>query len=597
MKKNVLALSIAAMVGGLGFASVASAGVIVGTAVADNTLKTIGKSDAVSFRMSEGGTGHNLVVPYFNAQNGNMTVLHLVNTDTVKGKAVKVRFRGAANSDDLLDFQVFLSPQDVWTAAVTQGADGRLQLQSSDNTCTVPALRSRPLAAGEAFDDVTAKEAGKLGFFNSSTGRLNPKLSDEQKANGTREGYVEIFNMADITEEQWYGANFGTAGTARSPLYQTIKHNASGVAACNTAVLEAVALDTNFRDQEQAALAGLNAPTGQLMADWYIQNVAQSTTYSGAATTLTAVTGAAGAGVSATGNFVLFPQSPAAAVTDETVNFVTADPLFRQADGTATDVIGTTKTAAGVTTGIAGTAAPVIRAGYYDLPDMSTPYLAALNGTDAAHPETQAQALTQALAVDSVMNQYANDLSVSGKTDWVFSMPTRRYSVALDYRGADTTAPAVAVFSRGINGAAGGAESFFHSGNSTVTAPRADARICVNAIGQAFFGREEESRRNGAVLSPGEVPQARFCGETSVLSFADTGASVLGASVARQDTGRSAYTRGWASIATYSDAVATANGAGLPITGHAFLKLTNPSVSAGQSATYGITWPHRYTRR
>lgn len=591
MKKNVLALSIAAMVGGLGFASVASAGVFVGTAAADNTLKTIGKSNAESFRLAEGGTGHNLVVPYFNAQNGNMTVLHLVNTDTVKGKAVKVRFRGAANSDDLLDFQVFLSPQDVWTAAVTQGADGRLQLQSSDNTCTVPALRSRAVAAGEDFDSIPAKEAGKLGFFNSSTGRLNPKLSAEQKANGTREGYVEIFNMADITEEAWYGATFGTAGTARSPLYQTIKHNSSGVAACNTAVLEAVALDTNFKTEPEIAAAGLNAPTGQLMADWYIQNVAQSTTYSGAATTLTAVDGAGVAGV---GNFVLFPQSPTPAVTDEVVNNVTADPLLRTA--TAANLIGTSKDAAGAATGLTAVATPVIRAGYYDLPDMSTPYLSNL-AADETGPEGQAQALTRALAVDSVINQYANDASVTGKTDWVFSMPTRRYSVALDYKGADTTNPAVAVFTRNITGAAAGAEAFFHSGNSTVTAPRADARICVNAIGQAFFGREEESRRNGAVLSPGEVEQARFCGETSVLSFRDAGASVLGASVARQDTGTSAFTRGWASVAVYSNAAATINGAGLPITGHAFLKLTNPSVSAGQSATYGITWPHRYTRR
>ena len=34
------------------------------------------------------------------------TLLNLINTDTVRGKAVKVRFRGAANSDDVYDFQV-----------------------------------------------------------------------------------------------------------------------------------------------------------------------------------------------------------------------------------------------------------------------------------------------------------------------------------------------------------------------------------------------------------------------------------------------------------------------------------------------------------
>lgn len=149
MKKNVLALSIAAMVGGLGFAGAASAGVIVGTGAAP-TAAVLGASNAQSFALSEGGTGHNLVVPYFSAQNGNMTVLHLVNTDTRNGKAVKVRFRGAANSDDLMDFQVFLSPQDVWTAAVSQGANGVLQLASSDNTCTLPRLNSAPGATDGA---------------------------------------------------------------------------------------------------------------------------------------------------------------------------------------------------------------------------------------------------------------------------------------------------------------------------------------------------------------------------------------------------------------------------------------------------------------
>ena len=125
MKKNVLALSIAAMVGGLGFAGAAS---------------------AQSFQVNESGTGHILVVPYYTAQNGNMSVFHLTNTDTIRGKAVKVRFRGASNSDDVLDFQVFMSPGDVWTAAVTADAAGKAQLVTADNTCTLPAIaKSTPV--------------------------------------------------------------------------------------------------------------------------------------------------------------------------------------------------------------------------------------------------------------------------------------------------------------------------------------------------------------------------------------------------------------------------------------------------------------------
>ena len=53
-----------------------------------------------------------------------------------------MRFRSASNSDDLLDFQVFLSPGDVWTVAVVADANGLAQIVTADNTCTVPALAS-----------------------------------------------------------------------------------------------------------------------------------------------------------------------------------------------------------------------------------------------------------------------------------------------------------------------------------------------------------------------------------------------------------------------------------------------------------------------
>ncbi|MDH4446878.1 MAG: cell surface protein, partial [Acidovorax sp.] len=82
MKKNVMALSIAAMIGGLGFAGAAAAGVLAGTGAAVDaaTIATDGKMSArtaTGLAVAEGGVGHALVVPYYNAQNGNMTVLHV----------------------------------------------------------------------------------------------------------------------------------------------------------------------------------------------------------------------------------------------------------------------------------------------------------------------------------------------------------------------------------------------------------------------------------------------------------------------------------------------------------------------------------------
>ena len=542
MKKNVLALSIAAMIGGLGFAGAASAVVINGTG-ASPTAAVLGATNATAFELTNGGVGHNLIVPYFTAQDGNMTVLHLTNTDVKNGKAVKVRFRGAANSDDILDFQVLLSPGDVWTGAVTAGADGVAQLTTADGTCTVPALSK---GVPQSFD----------------TRRLQSSLSAADKAAGTREGYVEIFNMADIPDAAVYGA----ATNAKSALFTAIKH-VGGVAPCTASVIDTALLETNYTEPTAAA-AGFATPTTGLMGDWYIINVAKTTTFSGGATALTAVSAA---GVAGRGNFVLFPQLSASVGSPDAF---TADPALR----TVPANVGTTKVVGGAVDPLpANYTLPVVEAAYYDLPDLSTPYLTTTPIT-AAGAEKQAELLTQQLAVKSITNQYANDASITAKTDWVFSMPTRRYSVAMDYRAA---AP-VRVFTPGIlNG-----KAFFYTGNTAVDA----GKICVNSDGQSFFDREETTKSSGAVFSPGSVDKTRFCGETSVLSFADAGTSVLGATVARQDTGSSAYVNGWSVIST------TNGGAGLPILGSSFIKLTNPQASAGMSGTYGITWPHRFTK-
>ena len=546
MKKNVLALSIAAMIGGLGFAGAASAVVLPGS-TGDLTAATADK-----LVLSEGGVGHMLLVPYYTAQNGNMTVLHVVNTDTKNGKAVKVRFRGAANSDDVLDFQVFMSPGDVWTAAVTAGANGIAQIVTADNTCTVPELK-----AGVAQS-----------FF---TARLNTVLSAPEKANQTREGYVEIFNMADI--KPTVASNSITPST---DLYQAIKH-VNSVAPCSNVAGARTLLDkiatTDFaaeaKPEKAAALAGFDTPTAGLMGDWYIINVPQTTTFSGASTAVVAVvdsTGAAGRG-----NFVHFPQSDSE-VTG-TVGDYTADPLLRA---------GSLPVSASDAT-VAGTALTVatLKAGNYDLPDMSTPYI-----KTAITPVLQAAALTKALAVKSITNQYANDASITAKTDWVFSMPTRRYSVAANY-AVKTTDPAYRLFTDL------GAVDWFTPANTTVDTA---GNICVSAASQTFYNREEKTPDQvtpGPVFSPstpGVKPVVRFCGETSVLSFADAGNSVLAANVARQNLVSGTYENGWGVIDT-------ANGtAGLPILGAAFIKLSNPQVAAGLSGTYGITWPHRFTK-
>lgn len=619
MKKNVLALSIAAMIGGLGFAGVASAAVFVGSGTAgagsataaasglvpDGTAGKLSPTTATSLELSEGGVGHMLLVPYYTVQNGNMTVLHVVNTDTVHGKAVKVRFRGAANSDDVMDFQVFMSPGDVWTAAVTANpTTGIAQIQTADTTCSVPSLG---INQAQAF----------------ATTRLNPAASDTVKANGTREGYVEIFNMADISGEKVYTLGAGASATTgnNSALYTAIKHVNGAAAPCSVAGSAAqttlyTAATTNYASEAAASASGLDTPTGGLMGDWYIINVPETTTFSGAATAVVAKAGTA----LARGNFVHFPQTDGA-VTG--IDSFTADPLLR------TDALKTDGTL------FSTTATPALAAGFYDLPDMSTPYIVTGAPAAAVTAKDQAFALTEALAVTSVTNQYANDASVTAKTDWVFSMPTRRYSVAANYKAVTSSAPlsdtntSYRLFSnlRNTGEAAAGTtaagsgpqvaataqDEWFFTANTAV-ATDSSGNICVfvdETKGQVFYDREEQTptaAAAGPVFSPrtpGAVSRVSLCGEASVLAFKYTDNSVLASSVARSTLTSGTYTNGWGVLNTKNNVgayigtgggAAAATNVGLPLLGASFIKLTNPQVAAGLSGTYGITWPHRFTK-
>lgn len=567
MKKNVLALSIAAMIGG--FAGAASAqNVEEGTgplSITNDVNSTMDASTATKFAVSEGGSGHILLVPYFTSQEKNMSVIHVVNTDLNNGKAVKVRFRGAANSDDLLDFTVFLSPGDVWTGAVQANEDGSY-FRTNDGSCTIPDIRKQDVPFGKF--------------------RLNKSWDAATLTNNTKEGYVEILNAADIPGDKIYGAD----GDAQSQLYTAIKH-VNGVAPCTTSVLEkTLNYEGELNSEAQKANYGFNTPTGQLTGDWYILNVDQTTTFSGAATALKATTAD---NVAARGNYVLFPQQGEAVAA---ANSFTADPLLitRPADKSGKILKG-----------------PLVEPNNADFPDLSTPYFVGGADADGVAAAKQAFDLTASLAKSAVSNQYATDASLQAKTDWVFSMPTRRYSMAANYAAAKVTDDNYAVFNLGVNvdGLVGAdpqsaatvgspapaqtADQLNYFNGSTVSVDAATGNLCVASTATKYFDREESSKTGGAFTSPVPSKMLRFCGETSVLSFTND-KSVLGASVAHSVTGE-AYVNGWANVSLGKPASAVNVVGGLPVVGSSFIKLTNAGgLANGFSGTYGITWPHRY---
>ena len=532
MKKNVLALSIATMVGGLGFAGAALAAPAV-------------------FDVNESGAGVIQIVPYFTAQDGNATVLHVVNTDQTNGKIVKVRFRGASNSDDLLDFQVFLSPGDAWTGLASADADGLLQLVTGDNSCTLPQ---------EVRTSVTKAQLDRL---------TNRTWDTPAKKNAqTREGYIEILEMASVPK----ATNPYASQDSAEKVYTALKHVKTGgkmVAPCTLSDLSALDAITDGKTFADSSV--LTAPTGALTASWYIMNVAKSTTFSGSATALT---------MAGTALPVYAPQKAQIAS-----DLVTADPLI---------------------------ASGAIDQQDFDVPDLSTPLLSPAAATVAAalvEASDQAANLSAALNRATVGNQFYQDAGLNAATDWVFSMPTRRYLVAANYDaktyakgtifdGVDGAGAAVAgagndtnyIFrnklaaSKANDGTTLG-NKFNVDGNITVDA---EGKICVQANGQTFYDREEDSVQDGHVVSPGIAKKLNLCGEVHVATFGAE--SPVGASLAQTKI-TTGFGAGWGFVNFNTGA-----GNGVPVLGSAFTAATNPNAAAGMVGNYGITWPHFYTK-
>lgn len=151
-----------------------------------------GASAAHAVHVNPDGLGQVLLYPYYTVQNNFVTAVHVVNT-TDQAKAVKVRFLEGKNSKEVLDFNLYLSPHDVWTGTVVPDATNGAKLVSTDTSCIAP---SQLPAAGQPFRNFE---------FLSDPGSADP--------NRRAEGYVEIIEMGVLTNSTQITAVTHVAGT------------------------------------------------------------------------------------------------------------------------------------------------------------------------------------------------------------------------------------------------------------------------------------------------------------------------------------------------------------------------------------------------
>lgn len=163
------------------------------------TLSGIGTCDAV--HVDPDGRGQVLIFPYYTVNAGKTTLLTVINTRD-DAKAVRVRFRESRNGAEVMAFNLYLAPRDVWTGAIAAPAAGEdyaqaapASLNTQDTSCTVPQL---PIGGSQDFYDFT--------YAGAAASDAGP-----HQLSRTREGFVEVIELGRIEDAE----NFAAADAIR----------------------------------------------------------------------------------------------------------------------------------------------------------------------------------------------------------------------------------------------------------------------------------------------------------------------------------------------------------------------------------------------
>lgn len=454
-------------------------------------LGVAGAAQAVN--VNGDGLGQVLIYPYYTARNdgaGNAynSLLTVVNT-TNSAKSVKVRFLEGKNSREVLDFNLFLSKHDVWTAAVGASSGGGAAVFSSDASCILP---NQLPSGGQAFVNFAYSGSNDDGAGNS--------------LDRTMEGYVEIIEMATY------------ASTSTTSINVT---HVNGVP-------PGCAKETDA----QAATDAL-PPSGGLLGTMSLINVDSGNGYSYDATALD--------------NY-------------STNNLYAASGLPQ--------------------------------------PDLTEafPPISVVNAENATFQSTwglgSADPVSAVLMHDNVMNEYVLDASTTSGTDWVVTMPTKRFYVPV---AAKATPANNAPFQR----------------NFTATGSCDDVSLSI-------YDREERTTSTPLNFSPPPPTSTNsICWEANVITFNNS--NVLGSTnVANIPVG---FQNGWLDLGWTPNSSATAahqlvnfntsvtplggtptastvTYVGVPVVGFAAESFVNNGIVVGGStvlSAYGNTYPHRYT--
>ena len=516
------------------------------------------------------GLGQVLLFPYYTARGGNDTLISIVNT-TDRGKAVKIRFIEALNSREVLDFNIYMSPFDVWTAAVTADAGGGAKMITADTTCTVPYFfGDRP--AGAAFGEqrfldfqYNAAAVPALNF----AGTIDGGPSGIER---TKSGYIEVIEMGTFVEQP------ESAGGEGSVAFWA-KHNASGVPNNCDAIV----------DLWREAAPGANPTPGQL-GYWLGRDTNGNPVNSDSTWGFDTDIGASG-GLFGAASIVNVAQG-----TMFSYNATAIDGFYNVGTTDHTDPGDLFPNLASNN----NQQSIVFDNGALQVIDWNAP------GTPLA--------LNATLTLAELMNEYIMDSALGARTEWVLTFPTKGFHVDAAPGGNSLVEPgddAIPPFSE----------------IWTVARPRS-----CDELSFRFWDREEleptapPGQPGGVIVSPPPPPTApptvptfQLCRESNVVRLVNDGSEpdateILGEPLRGAPFELLSYTNlslpeqfssGWlrfdfTSRESLEGTAVIGNSTGvlgLPVIGFGVTTIQNGDLGSGVRANYGGTFQHRGSRQ
>ncbi len=550
--------------------------IAMATAAMLASVAAVPVAEAVS--VNPDGEGQVLIFPYYNTNNNFQTSFNIRNTKN-EYKALKIRLRESGNSNDVLDFNVYMSPYDEFTFTVSPDGSNNPILRTTDKTCTYPTIPSAGVALkGDVYKKTTVTDA--------------------------REGYVEVLEMGviDTTVKLTKDATIVKNG---STVVTGLLHDSTGTPKdCSVVGGSGLALgawsqggafasvtagtgttkgttDAKITFHGSANPTGFLTPTGGLAGTSILLDVTNGAAFVADPTALvnyamsyasTTTVASIMAGITNTGSTMV--EAAGGALTGAQY-YKPDDAAFFQfpslASGNAfkSEVVSNASQAI-----IQPTWSPVISD--WGLKD---PNAILVNGNPGVATGINPFPVAHALAATAINNEYFIDSTFDGATDWVVTFPMRKHGIFNGYYYEGTTAKDFLTY-KGVD----------------LTGKTGGAAITVFddvLYSQTFYDREEQVPVTGTNFSPvvsgTDVQLER---EVNILSFANTNNAtnkVLGSSFSDTFTLETGFTEGWAQLTLKTNATPNTQDYDLNNTNPRWKDWTLSSATTATAAVIGGT--------